>query len=177
VSIPEAVRVDVRRRAGFACEFCGVTETDSGGELTIDHFRPRAKGGSDAPENLLYSCARCNQYKADYWPAGADEPLLWNPRVEPMDRHLLALGDGTLYPLTTTGSFTLRRLRLNRPPLVADRLRRRYEAEAQRLLTRYRDVVELLEVLHEQQLALMEEQRELLEEQRWLLRILTRQRG
>ncbi len=30
----------VRQRAHFACEFCGVTETDVGGELTIDHFQP-----------------------------------------------------------------------------------------------------------------------------------------
>ena len=31
MSLPEAIREQVRRRAGFACEFCGVTETDTGG--------------------------------------------------------------------------------------------------------------------------------------------------
>ncbi len=41
----------VRRRAGYACEFCGVHETDAGGELTIDHFQPRTKGGGDDLEN------------------------------------------------------------------------------------------------------------------------------
>jgi hypothetical protein len=30
----------VRTRAGFACEYCGVTETDCGGQLTVDHHHP-----------------------------------------------------------------------------------------------------------------------------------------
>ncbi len=37
MSLPDAARQQVRRRAGFACEFCGVTEADAGGLLTIDH--------------------------------------------------------------------------------------------------------------------------------------------
>jgi outer membrane lipoprotein-sorting protein len=44
----------VRRRANFACEFCGVSETDAGGQLTVDHFQPRHKGGDDSLENLIY---------------------------------------------------------------------------------------------------------------------------
>jgi hypothetical protein len=41
-----------------------------------------------------------------------------------------------------------------------------------RLLTRYRDLVELLGHLHKQQAALLEEQKQLLEEQRELIRLL-----
>jgi len=77
-----------------------------------------------------------------------------------------------LHPLTTTGAFTLTRLRLNRPPLVAYRVRRRHTREAARLLTRYRDLSRLIEQLLVQQSALIEEQRDLLEEQRALLRLL-----
>ncbi len=33
------IRKEVRRRADFMCEFCGISETDSGGELT----RPETK--------------------------------------------------------------------------------------------------------------------------------------
>ena len=109
------IREEVRRRANYACEFCGVREKDCGGELTIDHFQPKSKNGSDTLENLLYCCIRCNQYKQDYWPANPREPSLWNPRQEPASQHFLQLDDGTLYPLTPTGSFTLKRLRLNRP--------------------------------------------------------------
>lgn len=73
MTISAEVRQFVRQRAHFACEYCGVTETDTGGELTVDHFQPQAKGGSDEPENLLYCCVRCNQYKVDYWPNHSSE--------------------------------------------------------------------------------------------------------
>lgn len=166
------IRERIRRRANFACEFCGVTEVDTGGRLTIDHFRPRTKGGGDNLENLLYCCVRCNQYKQDYWPTGSDDPSLWNPRLEPASRHFLELDDGTLYPLTPTGTFTLKRLRLNRPPLMAYRLSKRRRVEEIRLLTRYRDLVRLLDQLHTHMAELVEEQQELLEEQQLLLRLL-----
>jgi hypothetical protein len=90
---------------------------------------------------------------------------LWNPCREPASQHFLELDDGTFYPLTATGAFTLRRLRLNRLPLVAHRQRKR-------LLTRYRDLVKVLEQLLTQQSILMEEQQRLLKEQRQLLQLL-----
>ncbi len=176
MNISETVRRQVRQRANFACEFCGVTETDAGGELTIDHFRPQSRDGADDLDNLLYCCQRCNQYKADYWPTHADESILWNPRQESVASHLLPLADGTLYPITQTGAFTLRRLRLNRPPLVAHRLRKHHQGEEQRILARYRGLITGLEQLQAQQAVLLEEQRTLLEEQRELLRLLVKQR-
>src|SRR5262249_16793769 len=119
--------------------------------------------------NLVYSCYRCNLYKADYWPAQPGEPPLWNPRQAPMATHLLSLTSGRLYPITATGDFTLRRLRLNRPTLVPYRFPRTSLTEEHRLLTRYLNVVGLLERLAEQQAALLEEQRLLLQDQRaWL---------
>lgn len=141
-----------------------------GGELTIDHFHPRAHGGSDELDNLLYCCNRCNQYKLAYWPARPSAPVLWNPRVSPRDEHFLALDDGTLYPLTDIGAFTLKRLRLNRPPLIAYRLRQQARGEEARLLARYRDLLTALEQVTQQQAALLEEQRQ-------LLRLLREQRG
>jgi hypothetical protein len=165
MTIKATVREQVRQRADFACEFCGISETDAGGQLTIDHFQPKKRGGDDSLDNLLYCCIRCNQYKLDYWPAHPDDPSLWNPCREPASEHFLELDDGTLYPLTATGAFTLRRLRLNRPPLVAHRQRKR-------LLTRYRDLVQMLEQLLTQQSILMEEQQRLLKEQRQLLQLL-----
>jgi HNH endonuclease len=177
MNIPTDVRWAVRQRAHFACEFCGVTETGTGRELTIDHFQPQTKGGTDAPENLLYCCHRCNQYKADYWPTQSEDPHLWHPRHEPIERHLLFLADGTLYPRTEVGAFTLKRLRLNRPPLVAYRVRKQSEIAEHRLLTRYRDLVVVLEHLHQQQVALLEEQQVLLEEQRRLVQLLLQQQA
>ena len=172
MTLPAELWERVRRRADFACEYCGVTETDVGGPLTVDHFRPQAHGGSDDPANLLYCCHRCNSYKADYWPARPTDLALWNPRQESIDAHLLLLWDGTLYPITATGTITLGRLRLNRAPLTANRLRRQAQAEERRLLARYREVIALLEQLQRQQAALLGEQRALLEEQRAVLQLL-----
>lgn len=177
MSLPPDVRVLVRQRAQGACEFCGVTEADTGGELTIDHFQPRARGGTNTPENLLYCCYRCNQYKADYWPTQPEDPHLWQPRHEPIERHVLLLADGTLYPITAVGAFTLRRLRLNRPPLVAYRVRKQSDMAEHRLLARSYDLIGVLEHLHQQQAALLEEQRALLEEQRRLVQLLLRQQA
>jgi hypothetical protein len=166
------VREQVRQRAGFACEYCRVTETDAAGELAIDHFRPRIEGGTDELDNLLYCCFRCNLYKADYWPGPGGGPGLWNPRIDARDVHLLTLMDGRLYPVTPTGEFTLRRLRLNRAPLIAHRLQQRVRGEEDRLLRRYRDLLGLLDELREQHTALLEEQRALLQEQRaWFRRL------
>jgi hypothetical protein len=36
--ISEKLKEQVRERANFACEYCGVSETDSAGELSIDHY-------------------------------------------------------------------------------------------------------------------------------------------
>jgi hypothetical protein len=61
---------------------------------------------------------------------------------------------------------------LNRPPLVAYRRAKQSQSEEYRLLTRYRDLVSLLESLQQQQAALLEEHRALLEEHRALLRLM-----
>ena len=172
MNVSAQTRQHVRERAGFACEYCGVAETDTGGELTIDHFQPRTCGGTDDPENLLYCCHRCNEYKADYWPGRPDDTPLWNPRREQRDSHLLLLAAGTLFPITAVGEFTLRRLRLNRPPLVAFRLRRRSDAEEQRLLAQLHELLTALEQLQHQHAALLREHAALLAEQHALLRLL-----
>ena len=172
MTIKSRVRNEVRQRASFACEFCGISETDAGSQLTIDHFQPKAKGGDDSPSNLIYCCSKCNQYKLDYWPENDADPMLWNPRIESASQHFLELNEGTLHPLSSTGAFTIRRLRLNRPPLIAHRLFKRRVAEEVRLLTSYKDLVRLVEQLLAQQSALLQEQQKLLTEQRQLLQML-----
>ena len=172
MSIGEELREPVRRRAHFACEYCGVSEADTGDQLTLDHYQPRARGGTEGYENLVYCCYRCNLYKADYWPSQPGEPWLWNPCQELRENHLLPLADGNLYPITPTGIFTLQRLRLNREPLVAYRLRKQSLTEEERLITRFRDFLTLLERLFQQQASLLDEQHALLEEQRNWLRLL-----
>src|SRR5579864_4863489 len=59
MALPADVVAQVRRRANFACEYCGASEADTAGELTVDHYRPRTRGGTDDLGNLLYCCYRC----------------------------------------------------------------------------------------------------------------------
>lgn len=172
MAITAETRLFVRQRAHFACEYCGVSELQAGGELTIDHYRSLSKGGDDHPDNLVYCCARCNQHKGEYWPELPDDLPLWNPRRELPSHHFHAIADGSLVPQTDIGAFTLRRLNLNRPQLVARRRRFIRNAEKRQLLNRRRDliIVRLREMsmnteLNETQRALLIEMLDLLRSQ------------
>ncbi len=176
MSITTTIREQVRQRADFACEYCGVSETDAGGQLTIDHFRPIAKEGDDSYDNLIYCCVRCNQYKLDFWSAVPTAPRLWNPRNDPISQHFFELDDGILLPTTEVGAFTLRRLRLNRRPLVMHRLRERQLAREARLLIHYRELARTTHQLLTQQSVLLEGQQRLLERQQELLRLIVNRR-
>jgi len=124
-------RTMVRQRYGARCGYCSVHEAEAGSELEVDHFRPRAAGGQDDLDNLLYCCAACNRFKGDFWPSV--DPLttarrLLHPGRDDLTQHLREESDGQMVALTETGAFHLARLRLNRPHLVA--LRRSREEVA-----------------------------------------------
>lgn len=172
MAITRSIRLFVQQRANFACEYCGVSEIDTGGELTIDHFQPLSHGGTDDINNLIYSCIRCNQYKRDYWPASAANSVLWDPRSDGFDQHFLLVASGSIEPLTAKGAFTIKLLRLNRPRLIEHRRRKQQEAMRVRLLSQIRKLMQSYEHLTEQQTIAIEEQHRLLVEQAELLRIL-----
>jgi hypothetical protein len=175
MSLTSSIREQVRQRAEYACEFCGVTEIDTGGMLTIDHFRPRARSGSDDLENLIYACIACNQYKQDYWPQTETAPTLWNPRQELASQHFFEQEDGQLTALTPIGIFTLQRLRLNRSQLITARQRRREQLQVETLLRRYQELTTLQAQINIQLTDLAIEQQVLLKEQRkWLRMLLSR---
>jgi len=113
-----------------------------GGELTLDHYRPRAAGGSDDQDNLVYACVRCNQYKGDFWPNSIDLAhgrRVLHPGADDIASHVVTDEDtGYLHGLTPTGVFHIALLRLNRPQLVTHRL-------AQRLQRVFEEKIRLLE--------------------------------
>jgi len=59
--LPEATRQRVRQRADNRCEYCLSHQEYVMGILQVDHVMPRAKGGSDAEDNLCLACELCNQ--------------------------------------------------------------------------------------------------------------------
>ena len=91
MTVSDQLRERIRLRANLACEYCSVSEADTGSLLTVDHFQPQAHGGDDGETNLLYCCHACNSYTADYWPTQPDHIALWNPRHETREVHMLAL--------------------------------------------------------------------------------------
>lgn len=120
---------EVRQRYDFCCGYCGVSEVDSGGELTVDHHQPISAGGGDEDENLVYACIRCNLYKGDFFP-DADDAANGRRVLHPLRSDIgahIRKDEATqrLEPLTETGRFHIALLHLNRPLLVEHRLRRR----------------------------------------------------
>ncbi len=172
MSISDSAKQQVRKRANFACEYCGVSEQDTGGELTIDHFRPQSKGGGDEIENLVYCCPRCNLYKSDFWIEPQNEPNLWNPRQDVIQDHFWQAEDGNLYALTEKGELSIRILKLSRPQLIVYRRQQRLLAEEHLLLEESEIILEVLFRLGEEQREIIRTQQKLLEEQRQILRLL-----
>ena len=53
---------NVMKRDKHRCQYCGSTR-----ELTIDHVKPKAKGGRNSFENCVTACRPCNHKKGDRW--------------------------------------------------------------------------------------------------------------
>ena len=50
----------ISTRDGHRCVYCQRTAQESGSHLHLDHLKPKSRGGTDAPGNLVLSCRRCN---------------------------------------------------------------------------------------------------------------------
>ncbi len=64
VRVPYRREVPLTRRAvldrdGHLCSYCGLRAD------TIDHVKPRSRGGAHAWTNVVSACARCNHRKGD----------------------------------------------------------------------------------------------------------------
>jgi len=126
------IRRTVRANYQFRCGYCGVSEEDTGAELTIDHYRPQSRGGGDEQENLVYCCPKCNEHKGSYWHK-KDPPYirLLHPQRDDFRAHLREEDSGELASKTEEGSFLIQRLHLNRPALIAYRRKKRAEIQLQ----------------------------------------------
>jgi hypothetical protein len=88
------------------------------GILQVDHVMPRAKGGSDAEDNLCLACELCNQYK---WtktegldPQTRETVALFNARQQKWYEHFTWSEDGTeIIGLTACGRATVVAFKLN----------------------------------------------------------------
>lgn len=75
----------LRARDGSSCAYCGHRTA-----TTIDHVKPRSRGGAHTWENTVAACSRCNARKSDRTPAEAGMELRVTP-VAPVSVIWLAL--------------------------------------------------------------------------------------
>ena len=116
--IPEAIRNEVRERAGHRCEYCLSHQDYVMGRLQIDHVQPLAKGGDDDIANLCLACELCNQHK---WTKTEEIDLetnqytqLFNPRQQKWADHFKWSADGVeIIGLTPCGRATVIALNFN----------------------------------------------------------------
>jgi hypothetical protein len=111
------LRAEVRRRAGFRCEYCLLPEEYSDFDLQVDHIISEKHDGPTTLENLALACIHCNAHKGPNV-AGVD-PLtrqiwpLFNPRTDSWNDHFEWQG-ALLAGRTARGRATVHALRINR---------------------------------------------------------------
>lgn len=139
----EAQRQSLHTRFDFRCGYCGVSETQSGASLTVDHFQPASRGGEDNAANWVYACFACNTFKGPYWSESENFALLHPERDIPSE-HWSENSDGFLVAFTTRGQRHIEVLHLNRAELVARRLENRVQVQRdQHIETLARELAEI----------------------------------
>ena len=121
--LSDFIRCQVRRRAGYLCEYCHASEQWQYVQFTVDHVVPLDLEGSDDLENLALACFHCNRRK---WnrvrgvdPDSGDEVALFNPRSSRWADHFIWASDRlTVVGLTSVGRATVTALDLNRQRIV-----------------------------------------------------------
>lgn len=71
-------RAAIKESWNNRCAYCGGTPIDDNSltSLTIDHVKPKSRGGQDRTTNCIPACRRCNQAK------GSEEWMGWY-RMQP----------------------------------------------------------------------------------------------
>lgn len=113
----------VSDKAGGVCEYCRSRKDYSPDPFSVEHIRPRARGGTDAPENLALSCHGCNGHKHAKTealdPVSGERVSLFHPRRQRWHEHFEWTADFTLVVgLTSIGRATIEALQTNRPGVV-----------------------------------------------------------
>jgi 5-methylcytosine-specific restriction endonuclease McrA len=66
MTIGDATKEFVRKRANYLCEYCHSPERICTTRFTVDHVIPKSLGGSDDVENLALACRRCNERRYNF---------------------------------------------------------------------------------------------------------------
>jgi len=122
-SIPAALRHQVIVRAHYLCEYCLVHEADFYLVGEVDHVKAIKYGGTNAFENLAYSCIHCNRFKGYSEAIVVDGRAirLYNPRVDHWADHF-EISTAFILAKTEIGEATIKVLKINSEERVRERL-------------------------------------------------------
>lgn len=117
----EQLRQFIRRRASERCEYCHLPQEGHEQRFSIDHHVARKHGGTEAANNLVFCCIRCNLHKGTDL-TGIDPDTdsvvrLFNPRTQLWREHFRWHG-ATVLGLTDTGRATVQLLKVNAPERI-----------------------------------------------------------
>lgn len=87
-------RRNLYQRDNFTCQYCGSHLPPD--RLSIDHIRPRSKGGKTSWDNCVLACVRCNTRKADRSLTEARLRLIRQPRRPRWSPYLSVASDKRL---------------------------------------------------------------------------------
>jgi hypothetical protein len=114
-----ATRRNVRERADDRCKYCRLRQEHAPlWRHQLEHIIPRKHRGTDEPDNLAWTCVRCNLSKSSNL-SGIDVDtgqtvVLFNPRTQIWSEHF-AYSDAEIVGLTPTGRATVAVLNMNEP--------------------------------------------------------------
>ena len=108
----------VEERAGGRCEYCRMHQSLQGATFHFEHIAPKSLGGSDALDNLAWSCPTCNLKKSNRVeaidPEAKHAVRLFRPRADRWSDHFAWQGY-TVVGLTAIGRTAIAALDLNNP--------------------------------------------------------------
>ncbi len=93
-NIPPLTNRALFRRDRNTCLYCGHTFADW--DLTRDHVVPKSRGGSDAWDNVIVACKRCNHRKGGLLLEEAGVELLALPYVPNFAEYLALINSGRI---------------------------------------------------------------------------------
>ncbi len=119
-------REEIREDSLFRCVYCDIHEGENGGDehMNLDHFRPKglAKFSSlvNDPNNLVWSCAGCNNLKLHHWPIIDGElPFVGkegfvDPFADSYSAYFSISDEGAIAPLKDPAQYMIMILALDR---------------------------------------------------------------
>ncbi len=119
--ISEIIRLKVKKRANYRCEYCLIHQEDFFFPFEIDHIISLRHEGKTVLNNLALSCGTCNRMKAADIGTYLNENLefirLFNPRIDNWSQNF-EINHGEIFALTLIGEATVKLLDLNSPDRI-----------------------------------------------------------